>query len=64
MFLSLFSILLRPSGRDCQNGSLDIAITFPVELITRHCRGIEATFILSDCGFSLVLLIEMSVVCR
>lgn len=34
--------------------------TFTVELIDRHNRWIDATFILSDDGFGLVLLIEVA----
>lgn len=36
------------------------AFTFAVELMVRHRRWIEATFILSDDGFGLVLLIEVA----
>lgn len=36
------------------------AFTFEVELMLRHRGWIEATFILSDDGFGLVLLIEVA----
>lgn len=51
-FTSISGVSVLPAGA--------ASFPIPVELIVRHSRWIEATFILSDDGFGLVLLIEVA----